>query len=336
MSEDEDLSGAAPAVPLPPALAAMLEDVDYGADDYLRLPSCGREFYSIEDAALLMDGNLIDFETSYKGERWHASTKKVFADDAAQDAAREPSKPAAAARGRRVDQGAAVTLPRSEVVRRLPELDWTQTFDWSPGARHTRALTTAEAVGLQAVESSADKDSHWGGYQLRDVARMERHGGLCFDAIAAGYGFELEEGDVLVESRHRLDHPDDGPDDMNDPITIRLDQLPLLAYPSVWLINGQQARWRSPPTAGRPTARLGSRERARARRMGRGGSYCDLQLTGGGYGSDPGGGCRSKERARRRDGRSHGLCRLGDQRLDTWWGTGGGNRTPSGRCADGA
>ncbi|WP_422098441.1 hypothetical protein [Variovorax sp.] len=173
----------------------------------------------------------MDFEASYKGKRWHASTKKVFADDAAQDAAREPSKPAAAARGRRVDQGAAVTLPRSEVVRRLRELDWTQTFDWSPGARHTRALTAAEAVGLQAVESSADDDSHWEGYQLRDVARMERHGGLCFDAIAAGYGFELEEGDVLVESRHRLDHPDDGPDDMNDPITTRLDQLPLLAYP---------------------------------------------------------------------------------------------------------
>ncbi|MET3382707.1 hypothetical protein [Variovorax paradoxus] len=58
-----------------------------------------------------------------------------------------------------------------------------------------------------------------------------RHGGVCFDAIAAGHGFELEEGDVLVESRHRLNHPDDDPDDMADPIAIRLDQLPLLAYP---------------------------------------------------------------------------------------------------------
>ncbi|MDP9893229.1 hypothetical protein J2W32_001466 [Variovorax boronicumulans] len=180
---------------------------------------------------LVMDGNLIDFEASYKGERWHASTKKVFSDDAKQDSARAPAKSPAAVRGRRADPGAPVTLSRGEVVRRLRALDWTQTFEWSQDAQRARALAAAEAVGLQAVESPAEDDGHWGGFQLRSVALMESHGGVCFDAIAAGYGFELEEGDVLVESRQRLDHPDDGPDDMTDPITIRLDQLPLLAYP---------------------------------------------------------------------------------------------------------
>lgn len=180
---------------------------------------------------LVMVGNLIDFEASYKGERWHASTKKVFADDASQDAVRAPAKPPAGARGHRADPGAPVTLSRGEMVRRLRALDWTQAFDWSQGAQRGRALAAAEAVGLQAVESPAEDDGHWGGFQLRNLALMERHGGLCFDAIAAGYGFELEEGDVLFESRQRLDHPDDGPDDMDEPITIRLDHLPLLAYP---------------------------------------------------------------------------------------------------------
>lgn len=94
-----------------------------------------------------------------------------------------------------------------------------------------RALAAAEAIGLQAVESSIEDDGHWGGFQLRDVARLEQHGGMCFDAIAAGYGFELDEGDVLFESRLRLDHPDDGPADLDEPVTIRLDRLPLLAYP---------------------------------------------------------------------------------------------------------
>lgn len=43
--------------------------------------------------------------------------------------------------------------------------------------------------------------------------------------------FELEESDVLLDGRQRLDHPDDGPGDMDDPITICFDQLPLLTYP---------------------------------------------------------------------------------------------------------
>lgn len=117
-----------------------------------------------------MVDNLIDFDASYKGERWHASTKKVFAEEAGQDAARAPAKPPAAARGRRAEPGAPVTLPRGEVVRRLRALDWTQAFDWSLGAQCMRALAAAEAVGLQAVESPADDDGHWGGFQLRNVA----------------------------------------------------------------------------------------------------------------------------------------------------------------------
>lgn len=185
-----------------------------------------------ERGQLVLVGNLVDFEASYKGERWHASTKKVFAEDAVLDAARAPAKaPATVRRKRLADPVGPVTLSRGEVVRRLRALDWTQTFDWSPAAARARALAAAEAVGLQAVESSIEDDGHWGSFQLRDVARMERHGSLCFDAIAAGYGFELEECDVLFESRQRLDHPDDCAEDMDDPITIRLDQLPLLAYP---------------------------------------------------------------------------------------------------------
>ncbi|MBB3637162.1 hypothetical protein [Variovorax atrisoli] len=201
--------------------------------EHARRCSVSRKSVTIwkERGQLVLVGNLIDFEASYKGERWHASAKKVFADDAAQDVARAPAKPPAAARSRRADPGAPVTLSRGEVVRRLRALDWTQDFDWSQGAQRARALAAAEAVGLQAVESPAEDDGHWGGFQLRNVALMERRGGLCFDAIAAGYGFELEDGDVLFESRQRLDHPDDGLVDMDEPVTIRLDQLPLLAYP---------------------------------------------------------------------------------------------------------
>jgi len=180
---------------------------------------------------LVMDGSLVDFQASYKGERWHASTKKVFADDAGQDAAGAPARPPAAARVRRAGLAAPITLSRGELVQRLRALDWTQTFDWSQGAMRVRALAAAEAVGLQAVESSSEDDGHWGGFQLRDIALVETHGGVCFDAIAGGYGFELDDSDVLFECRQRIDHPNDDLADMDDLVTIRLDRLPLLAYP---------------------------------------------------------------------------------------------------------
>lgn len=201
--------------------------------EHARRCSVSRKSVTIwkERGQLVLVDNLVDFEASYKGERWHASTKKVFADDAWQEGARTPLTPSASARGRRAAAVAAVTLSRGEVVRRLRALDWTQTFDWSQASMRARALAAAEAIGLRAVESAIEDDGHWGGFQLRDVARLEQHGGMCFDAIAAGYGFELDEGDVLLEARLRIDHPDDGPADMDEPVTIRLDQLPLLAYP---------------------------------------------------------------------------------------------------------
>lgn len=45
-------------------------------------------------------------------------------------------------------------------------------------------------------------------------------------------GAILQDLEELYQAAEQfVAHPDDGPGDMGDPITIRLDQLPMLAYP---------------------------------------------------------------------------------------------------------
>ena len=127
-----------------------------------------------------------------------------------------------------------------DLVKRLHALDWNQAFEWSSDeALRARVVGAAVAVGLEAVRVSHEDDGHWGGHQLRNTQLLQLHGGLCFDAIVAGFGFELDEFDVLEECRARLHHPDDAPDDMEDLVAVRLDLLPLLAYPF--------GEWQKPP-----------------------------------------------------------------------------------------
>jgi hypothetical protein len=124
-----------------------------------------------------------------------------------------------------------VRLRRREAAQRLAALDWTQTFDWSETAVHERVAAAAAAVRLQAVRSDLRDDGHWGGYQVRNIELIERHGRLCLDAILAGFGFDLDEADALAECRSHLHREDDTEFDMADLVEVRLDLLPLLAYP---------------------------------------------------------------------------------------------------------
>lgn len=147
---------------------------------------------------------------------------------------REFRTPAASAPAQRVatpPPARSTRMRRSEAVQRLQALDWGQAWDWSDDAQHTRLQGAAAVVGLEAVQSPLDDDGHWGGYQLRNLAVQVVHGGLCFEAVAAGYGFELDTFQALVECREHLHHPDDTADDLAEIIEVRLDLLPLLAYP---------------------------------------------------------------------------------------------------------
>ncbi|CAB3775823.1 hypothetical protein [Pararobbsia alpina] len=118
-----------------------------------------------------------------------------------------------------------VCLTCVEVMRRLAELDWTQTFDWSEAAQDERARLAAQCLGWQAVRSDVRDDGHWGGYQLRISSYVAAHG-LTEDAIPAGHGFELDVWAVLKACRAELEPIDDG-----EEVKVRLDLLHLLAHP---------------------------------------------------------------------------------------------------------
>lgn len=182
---------------------------------------------------LVMSGGLVDFDRSYQGEIWHASTSKLRRDldglEAAVSAPQADHQPPAHA-GAEPRVPVPLKLRRAEILSRLRALDWTKTFDWGEEAMHSRAVDAAALVGLQAVRSDLEDDGHWGGYQLRSVDLVQRFG-AGFDSIVAGYGFELDEAEVLWECREVVWHPDHGPADMEDEFEIRLDLLHLIAYP---------------------------------------------------------------------------------------------------------
>jgi len=119
------------------------------------------------------------------------------------------------------NQSACLTL--NEIARRLQELDWQQSFEWSNEARAERARLAAECIGWEAVESQQRDDGHHGGFQLRIPKPNPCHG------IAAGYGFELSAEEVLYECRDEiLPSLDDDGEDLH---TVRLDLLHMLAKP---------------------------------------------------------------------------------------------------------
>ena len=120
---------------------------------------------------------------------------------------------------------------RDDLVARLLALDWKGPYLDNVHDEAVRLRSAAAAVGLELATSERDDDGHWGGYQLRNIATMAREGGICFDAIVAGYGFELEAWDVLRECRDVISHPDDTEEDGDDLIAFDLELLPALAYP---------------------------------------------------------------------------------------------------------
>lgn len=129
-----------------------------------------------------------------------------------------------------VRQTHSKTLTRGELIECLKALDWTTPFD--PKSIHTRLEQAAKCVGFALATSPVEDDGHWGGYQVRSAALLQRHGGLCFDAVIAGHGFELDAFDVLTVCRDQLWHADDTAPDMNDVMDeVHPDLLPALAWP---------------------------------------------------------------------------------------------------------
>jgi hypothetical protein len=120
---------------------------------------------------------------------------------------------------------------RADLVARLLALDWKHPWSLDDQGLRSRVAAAAAAVGFELAESDNDDDGHWGGYQLRSLATMAREGGICFDAIVAGYGYELDAWDVLRECREVISHPDDTAEDDDDLIAFDLELLPALAYP---------------------------------------------------------------------------------------------------------
>jgi hypothetical protein len=119
---------------------------------------------------------------------------------------------------------------RDDLVARLIALDWKGRCPADEAGEDIRLHAAAAAVGFELAESSQRDDGHWGGYQLRSIELIKRHGGLCFDVIAAGYGFELDAVDVLTQCREVLIHPDGGDAD-DDLFFLDIELLPVLAYP---------------------------------------------------------------------------------------------------------
>jgi len=123
---------------------------------------------------------------------------------------------------------ALVEFRRGDLVARLKSLDWSVPYPSDTDSEVSRLFAAASAVGLELATSEARDDGHWGGYQLRDIHAMQRRGGVCFEAIRAGYGFELDSFQVLQECRDVICN-EDGLDD--EIFTFELDLLAALAFP---------------------------------------------------------------------------------------------------------
>jgi hypothetical protein len=131
--------------------------------------------------------------------------------------------------GKPARSGSGTTeLRREHIVARLKEKDWTTPFDPDPATFHARAVAAAKAIGLELIQSDLRDDGHWGGYQLRYAGASKSGAAINRSAIVAGFGFELEDFDVLSECREAIDHPDAGPDDL---FIVNLDLLSALAFP---------------------------------------------------------------------------------------------------------
>jgi hypothetical protein len=126
---------------------------------------------------------------------------------------------------------ATIRFRRAELVERLRALDWQAPWALDEERERSRAAAAAVAVGYELAESDESDDGHWGGYQLRSLERMTAQGWPSFEAVVAGYGYELEAWDVLQACREVISHPDDVEGDGEDLIPFDLVLLQELAYP---------------------------------------------------------------------------------------------------------
>jgi hypothetical protein len=116
--------------------------------------------------------------------------------------------------------GPAQRLTRREVIRRLKELDFTQTFTWTREAKEQRAIMAARSILWDAVEEEGRR----GYFQLRLRSGSELDG-----VPVRGFDFGLSASDVLHECRDDLTPEDDS--DAEEEVVVHLSLLHWLAYP---------------------------------------------------------------------------------------------------------
>jgi hypothetical protein len=133
--------------------------------------------------------------------------------------------------GNTVDIDTTIILTRGEIKRRVTELDWMLSFEWTRGVTAERARMAALCIGWVTLESDRRDDGHFGGIQLRWAGA--EHDSLP-EAVCAGYGYELSTTDVLQECRDAV-FPGTAPGgaeiDAEETIEVRAGLLRLLAYP---------------------------------------------------------------------------------------------------------
>lgn len=133
--------------------------------------------------------------------------------------------PPAVLRGRPRRDG-FVEMGRDEIAARLAALDWVQSFDFSEAAQRERVWLAVQCVGWVAMESDVRDDGHWGGYQVREAGTEHCEGDAAFDCVIRGHGFDLSVWEVLDLCREEVGPLDDFPT-----ATVRVELLPVLAYP---------------------------------------------------------------------------------------------------------
>ncbi|MFM0160687.1 hypothetical protein [Paraburkholderia sediminicola] len=133
--------------------------------------------------------------------------------------------------GNTVDVDTTIILTRGEIRRRVTELDWMRSFEWTRSAMAERARMAALCIGWVALESDRRDDGHFGGIQLRWAGA--EHDPLP-EYVCAGYGYELNTTDVLQECRDAV-FPGTAPGgaeiDADETIEVQAGLLRLLAYP---------------------------------------------------------------------------------------------------------
>jgi hypothetical protein len=176
---------------------------------------------------VVMRGDSVDVEASDEMLRMYRNEH----DGRAQRGQPKPVTRVATAQGNAARRSKVTTgrvqLTLGEIERRLRDLDWTQTFDWSAAAQEQRARLAAKCVGFEAVESELRDDGHWGAFQLRDP-RWIRDGKMLDGAVIAGYGFDASDLEVLRVCREEVLPGDDDPAAV---YTIDVALLPMLAFP---------------------------------------------------------------------------------------------------------